>query len=101
MVASIKPHRDELGLGDGRMLIGGDWVTAADEATWSHVHPATGEQVAALHRRDDVTGPPAARDQAIAGGPLLSAVTCGWSDGAAWCGAARYRPSGPAASRRR
>jgi aldehyde dehydrogenase (NAD+) len=46
MVASIKPHRDELGLGDGRMLIGGDWVTAADEATWSHVHPATGEQVA-------------------------------------------------------
>src|SRR6478672_2235930 len=46
MVASIKPHRDELGLGDGRMLINGDWVTAADEATWSHVHPATGEQVA-------------------------------------------------------
>ena len=46
MVASIKPYRDELGLGDGRMLIGGDWVTAADEATWSHVHPATGEQVA-------------------------------------------------------
>ena len=46
MVASIKPHRDALGLGDGRMLIGGDWVTAADEATWSHVHPATGEQVA-------------------------------------------------------
>ena len=46
MVASIKPHRDELGLGDGRMLIGGDWVAAADEATWSHRHPATGEQVA-------------------------------------------------------
>ena len=48
MVASIKPHRDELGLGDGRILIDGDWVTAADEATWSHVHPATGEQVAAF-----------------------------------------------------
>ena len=30
MVASIKPHRDELGLGDGRMLIDGDWVAAAD-----------------------------------------------------------------------
>ena len=39
MVASIKPHRDELGLGDGRMLIDGDWVTAADEATWSHRAP--------------------------------------------------------------
>ena len=48
MVASIKPHRDELGLGDGRMLIDGDWVAAADEATWSHLHPATGEQVAAF-----------------------------------------------------
>src|SRR5262249_29954792 len=48
MVVSIKAHRDELGLGDGRMLIDGDWVTAADEATWSHVHPATGEQVAAF-----------------------------------------------------
>ena len=46
MVASIKPHRDELGLDGGRMLIDGDWVTAADEATWSHVHPAAGEQVA-------------------------------------------------------
>ena len=48
MVASIKPHRDELGLGDGRMLIDGDWVAAADEATWSHRHPATGEQVASF-----------------------------------------------------
>src|SRR5437764_4740634 len=48
MVASIKPHRDELGLGDGHMLIDGDWVAAADEATWSHRHPATGEQVAAF-----------------------------------------------------
>ena len=46
MVASIKPHRDELGLGDGRMLIDGAWVASADEATWSHMHPATGEQVA-------------------------------------------------------
>ena len=46
MVASIKPYADELALGDGRMLIGGEWVTAADEATWSHTHPATGERVA-------------------------------------------------------
>ena len=46
MVASIKPHRDELGLGDSHMLIGGQWVTAAAGATWSHVHPATCEKVA-------------------------------------------------------
>jgi aldehyde dehydrogenase (NAD+) len=27
MVASIAPHRDELGLGDGLMLIDGHWAT--------------------------------------------------------------------------
>ena len=42
MVASIKPHRDELGLGDGLMLIDGQWTGAASQATWHHVHPATG-----------------------------------------------------------
>ena len=48
MVASIKPHRDELGLGDGLMLIGGSWTGATDGTTWSHRHPATGEQVASF-----------------------------------------------------
>src|SRR6266567_3312633 len=48
MVASIKPHRDELGLGDGLMLIDGQWTAAADGGSWSHIHPATGEQVAAF-----------------------------------------------------
>ena len=46
MVASITPHRDELGLAGGRMLIDGRWVTAAGEATWTHLHPATSEEVA-------------------------------------------------------
>jgi aldehyde dehydrogenase (NAD+) len=48
MVASIKPHRDEVGLTDGLMLIGGNWVAAQDGATWDHIHPATGEQVASF-----------------------------------------------------
>jgi aldehyde dehydrogenase (NAD+) len=48
MVASIKPYADELALGDGRMLIGGEWVTAQAGTTWSHTHPATGEQVASF-----------------------------------------------------
>jgi len=48
MVASIAPHRDELGLGDGLMLVDGHWSPAADGATWSHRHPATGEEVAAF-----------------------------------------------------
>ena len=48
MVASIKPHRDEIGLGDGLMLIDGRWAGAADGSSWSHTHPATGEQVASF-----------------------------------------------------
>ena len=48
MVASIKPHRDEIGLGDGLMLIDGRWAGAADGGSWSHTHPATGEQVASF-----------------------------------------------------
>ncbi len=48
MVASIKPHRDEIGLGDGLMLIDGAWSPAQDGQTWSHLHPATGEQVASF-----------------------------------------------------
>ena len=48
MVASIAPHRDELGLGDGLMLIDGRWVAAAGEGSWTHRHPATGEQVASF-----------------------------------------------------
>jgi aldehyde dehydrogenase (NAD+) len=48
MVASITPHRDGVGLADGLMLIDGRWAAAADEATWSHRHPATGGQVASF-----------------------------------------------------
>jgi len=44
MVVSIAPHRDELGLGDGLMLIEGRWVAAAGEESWSHRHPATGNE---------------------------------------------------------
>ncbi len=46
MVASIKPHRDEIGLTDGLMLVGSEWLAAQDGKTWSHIHPATGEHVA-------------------------------------------------------
>jgi aldehyde dehydrogenase (NAD+) len=48
MVASIKPHRDEVGLSDGLMLIAGEWVPARSGQTWEHSHPATGEQVASF-----------------------------------------------------
>ena len=48
MVASIKPHRDEIGLADGLMLIDGQWVAALGGETWIHRHPATGEDVASF-----------------------------------------------------
>ena len=48
MVASIKPHRDEIGLTDGLLLIDGQWVAAQGGETWSHSHPATGEEVASF-----------------------------------------------------
>jgi aldehyde dehydrogenase (NAD+) len=48
MVASIKPHRDEVGLSEGRILIDGGWRQAQSGQTWSHSHPATGEEVASF-----------------------------------------------------
>jgi aldehyde dehydrogenase (NAD+) len=48
MVASIKPHRDEIGLSEGRILIDGEWAAARSGEAWSHSHPATGEEVASF-----------------------------------------------------
>jgi aldehyde dehydrogenase (NAD+) len=48
MVASIKPHRDEIGLSEGLMLIDGAWIAGQSGETWSHSHPATGEEVASF-----------------------------------------------------
>jgi aldehyde dehydrogenase (NAD+) len=48
MVASIKPHRDETGLTDGELLIGGAWGPSSAGQSWTHTHPATGEEVASF-----------------------------------------------------
>jgi aldehyde dehydrogenase (NAD+) len=48
MVASIKPHRDEVGLTDGELLIDGAWGPGSTEQAWAHSHPATGEHVASF-----------------------------------------------------
>jgi len=55
MVASIKPHLDEVGLVDGLLLIDGQWGPAGDGQTWDHRHPATGEHVP--QRRPGRRGP--------------------------------------------
>jgi aldehyde dehydrogenase (NAD+) len=48
MVTSIKPHRDEVGLREGLLLIDGAWRPAQDGQTWTHSHPATGEEVSSF-----------------------------------------------------
>ncbi|HCT79646.1 MAG TPA: aldehyde dehydrogenase [Micromonosporaceae bacterium] len=46
MITSIKPHRDALGLTNGLLLVDGAWSTSQSGETWTHTHPATGEDVA-------------------------------------------------------
>jgi len=48
MTISIKPWRDAAGLAQERLLIDGGWVAAGDGRTWTHHHPATGEEVGAF-----------------------------------------------------
>jgi aldehyde dehydrogenase (NAD+) len=42
---TLRPHRDEVGLKNGQLLVDGDWRPAADGATWTHLHPASGEEI--------------------------------------------------------
>src|SRR5688500_1454699 len=45
MTISIKTARDAVGLTAGQLFVDGQWGPAADGRTWSHAHPATGEEV--------------------------------------------------------
>jgi aldehyde dehydrogenase (NAD+) len=42
---TVLPERDKLGLLPGRLFIDGEWVDGSEGETWTHVHPATGEEV--------------------------------------------------------
>ncbi len=43
MTLTVQPHRETLGLKDGRLLIGGEFRET--EESWTHHHPATGEEI--------------------------------------------------------
>ncbi len=45
MTFSVLSHRDELGVKPGRLYIDGVWRDSADGGRWTHVHPATNEEV--------------------------------------------------------
>ena len=45
MTMTVLPQRDELGVGGGKLLIDGAWVDGSEGEQWTHLHPATGEEV--------------------------------------------------------
>jgi aldehyde dehydrogenase (NAD+) len=45
MSLSVLDHRDALGVGSGRLLIDGVWREGSGDDAWTHVHPATNEEV--------------------------------------------------------
>lgn len=45
MAMTVLEERDRLGVGPGRLYIGGEWVEASDGGTWDQVNPATNETV--------------------------------------------------------
>ncbi|WP_020671693.1 aldehyde dehydrogenase family protein [Amycolatopsis nigrescens] len=45
MTLTVQPHRESLGLKTGRLYIDGEWGPARAGASWTHHHPATGEEI--------------------------------------------------------
>ncbi|MFD2810445.1 aldehyde dehydrogenase family protein [Prauserella oleivorans] len=48
MTLTMQPHRETVGLKPGLLYIEGEWGAARDGATWTHRHPATGEEIGEL-----------------------------------------------------
>ncbi|HVM41418.1 MAG TPA: aldehyde dehydrogenase family protein [Acidimicrobiia bacterium] len=45
MAISVLSHRDELGVKDGQNYVDGTWQDGSDGETWTHVHPASNEEI--------------------------------------------------------
>ena len=45
MTLSVLPQRDALGIKHGLLHIDGEWRDGADDEIWTHLHPATGEEI--------------------------------------------------------
>jgi aldehyde dehydrogenase (NAD+) len=45
MTLSVLAERDKLGLADGKLFLDGEWVDGSEGDTWTHIHPATGEEI--------------------------------------------------------
>ena len=45
MTLSVLPKRDALGVKHGQLYVAGEWRDGSADETWTHVNPATGEEV--------------------------------------------------------
>ncbi len=45
MTLSVLSHRDALGVKEGQLFVDGAWSDSGDGSTWTHVHPASNEDV--------------------------------------------------------
>src|SRR5438445_9786706 len=77
MALSMLRYRDELNVKDGQLYVDGSWSDASDGATWTHVHPATNEELArfAVASRADVDRAVRAARRAFDEGPWPSMGT--------------------------
>ena len=48
MAISVLAHRDRIGVTPGRLLIDGEWREGSTGETWTHVHPATNEDISTI-----------------------------------------------------
>jgi len=71
MTLSVLPHRDQLGVRPGRLFIDGEWAESVTGKTWTHVHPATNEEVIdfAVANEEDVDRAVLAARRAFDDGP--------------------------------
>ena len=86
MAVSVLNQRERLGISPGQLFINGNWVQASGGQTWTHIHPATNEEITtiAVAEAEDVAAAVAAARTAFDSGP--------WGRMAA-----RYEPSGSVA----
>ncbi|WP_007024620.1 aldehyde dehydrogenase family protein [Saccharomonospora iraqiensis] len=75
MTLTVQPYRESVGLRTGRLHIGGEWIPARDGATWTHIHPATGEEIGdiAVASAEDVDDAVAAARRAFDAGEWSNA----------------------------
>ncbi len=71
MSITMLPYRDEMKVGTGQLYIDGSWSDASDGSTWTHVSPATNEEVTtfAIGTAEDVDRAVRAARRAFDEGP--------------------------------